>query len=255
MLARALTLSALVSFAASQLALSDSCQQALTTIATSPGANECLVPTPLLPILSNPNASIVDPVDQWLTQVCAAPACSNATLASIVSGVTSGCSAELQALGVSSSDNGPVTSLVQRFYPTVRKAVCYKDGNTNCVTQTLTNAQNVFGTLSVTNIVKLVLTGEDTSLPANVSCTNCLKAIYNTVNTDVPGLFNSETAQDQCGASFIDGATPAGISESASNVTQSNDTTTTTKNGSGATQLSFGALCGASIAAVFALFM
>ncbi|KAG6884149.1 hypothetical protein C0993_000926, partial [Termitomyces sp. T159_Od127] len=99
---------------------------ALTNVATSPDVLACLQPTQLLPIVTNPNASVVDPVNQWLTQVCAASPCSNATLASIVSGLTSGCGTELQTFGFSASDNDAITSAVQEFYPTVRKAICLK---------------------------------------------------------------------------------------------------------------------------------
>ncbi|KAG6861236.1 hypothetical protein C0995_002358 [Termitomyces sp. Mi166 len=231
MLTRTLTLSAIVSLAAAQVSIS--------------------MPSPLVAILANPSASIVDPVNSWLAGLCAAPACSNTTLAAVVGNATSGCSAEFASFGISSSNVPAITALVQQYYPTVRKAACLKDGNTNCVTQTLTNAQSVLGTLSVNNIATIVSSGEDINLPTNVTCTNCVKAIYNTVNTGAPGILNPEGLQDTCGSSFIDGTTPAGISESASDATQS--TTTSTTEGNGATQLSFGTLSGASIVAALAL--
>ncbi|KAG5353145.1 hypothetical protein C0989_009989 [Termitomyces sp. Mn162] len=252
MLTRTLTLSAIASLAAAQVSLSSSCQAALTTIATSPDVNACLVLTPLIPILTNPSESIVDPVNSWLTGLCAAPACSNTTLATIVSSITSGCSAEVQSLGLSSSDNSTVTTLVQRFYPTVRKAVCLKDGNTNCVTETLTNAQSVLGTLSLNNIMTLASSDVETPLPTNITCSNCAKAIYNTVNTGAPGILSPESLQDTCGSSFTDGTTPTGISESASDNVQSGNNTSN-QSGNGAAQLSFGALSGVSVISVLAL--
>lgn len=83
-----------------------------------------------------------------------------------------------------------------------------RSGNTNCVTETLTNLQDAVGSnLTLTNIAGLVASGNDTndtSIPSSVTCSNCTKAAYNTVNTDFPGLLDSEnsTLQDQCGSSF-----------------------------------------------------
>jgi hypothetical protein len=44
------------------------------------------------------------------------------------------------------------------------------------------------------------------SIPSNITCTDCVKAAYNVINTDQPGLLPSEvnsTLQQECGASFI----------------------------------------------------
>jgi hypothetical protein len=121
-----------------------------------------------------------------------------------------------------------VTSVIQRFYPTARKFLCLKDGNTNCVTQTLTNVQNVVGDLTnVQNILGAVGGGLD-NLPANLTCTNCIKEAYNVISDDVPSI-NPDAAdffKDKCGASFTDGQTPAGVVQSAS------DATTTAPGGS-----------------------
>ncbi|KAF8072177.1 hypothetical protein FPV67DRAFT_1372386, partial [Lyophyllum atratum] len=222
--------------------LSPACTQALTTIATSPDANACLTPSPLLAIASDPSKSIVDPINNWLTSLCAAPSCSNATLAAIVTNATTGCAMELGALGFQAGDASAVTAVIQGYYPTARKVVCLKDGNTNCVTQTLTNLQTLIGPLSIENIIKVASSDffANTTIPANLTCTNCIKAAYNTINTDVPGfLGNGMGVQQQCGASFTDGATPSGISQSAANVNA------TGTQGSGA--LSFNMLSGASL--------
>ncbi|KAG6826791.1 hypothetical protein H0H92_014399 [Tricholoma furcatifolium] len=251
MLGRALTLSAILSLAAAQITLSSSCESTLTEIAINPDANACLVPTPLITLLTNSNASVVQPINSWLTGLCAAPACSNSTLSAIVTNATAGCSAELAAIGLSSSDNTAVVSLVQEYYPIVRQTVCLQDGNTNCITQTLTNLQSVLGTLTLSSVISLVTSSSTPDLPSNVTCTDCVKAIYNTVNTEVPGLIDSSSLSTTCGSSFVDGATPSDITESASNSTASSTTSTS---GNGAAQLSLGALSGASIvAAIFAL--
>ncbi|KAF5370472.1 hypothetical protein D9615_009759 [Tricholomella constricta] len=218
MFARVLTISALLSVAAAQLNLSQACTKALTTIATNPEANACLTPSPLIPILGDSNASIVEPINNWLTSLCAAPSCSNDTLAAIVTNATTGCLTELSSLGFQSSDTAGITTIIQQYYPTARKVVCLKDGDTNCVTQTLTNIQNIFGPLSIKSIFSF--NPGDKTIPANLSCTNCIKAAYNTIKADIPGFsrFNNDL-ENQCGASFNDGATPAGISQSASDKT------------------------------------
>ncbi|KAG6852868.1 hypothetical protein C0991_008478, partial [Blastosporella zonata] len=211
----------------------------------------CLVPSPLIAILTSPNASIVAPVNNWLTGLCAAPVCSNDTLSAIVVNATAGCSTELASFGLSSSDNTAVTALLQQYYPTARNALCLKDGSTNCITQILTNVQEITGTISLSNAVSLASASTDNAtLPANVACTDCVKAIYNTVNTAIPGLFNSDSVQETCGASFVDGTTPAGITEAASNSTQS---TTSTKDSGAAHISSLGALSGMSVIAFLVL--
>ncbi|KAJ3869820.1 hypothetical protein EV359DRAFT_69710 [Lentinula novae-zelandiae] len=199
--------------------LSSECTSALAQIALN-SSSACLSPSSLIPILtSSSNTSIVDSVDSWLTNVCGVAPCTNDTLSAIVTNVTAGCGTELSALGFSSTDTATLISTVQEFYPTVRQVVCLKDGNTNCVTETLTNLQDAVGSnLTLTNIAGLVASGNDTSIPSTVTCSNCTKAAYNTVNTAFPGLLDSEnsTLQDQCGSSFTDGSTPSGIVESAS---------------------------------------
>jgi len=216
MFTRTLAISALLSFAAAQ-SLSAGCTKALTTIATSPEANACLTPSPLISIITNPSASIIDPINNWLGSLCAAPSCSNATLAAIVQNATAGCPTELAGLGFQTNDTTAITTIVQQYYPTVRKVVCLKEGNTNCITQTLTNLQNTVGTLSISNIANLTTALQSPNVPQNVSCTNCIKAATNIIRTDMPGLLNDQSLQTQCGASFTDGATPSGISQTASN--------------------------------------
>ncbi|GLB40671.1 hypothetical protein LshimejAT787_0805420 [Lyophyllum shimeji] len=244
MYTRILTLSAVACLAAAQLNLSQACTNTLVSIASNPDVSACLNPSALLTIATDTSKSIVDPINNWLTGLCAAPACSNNTLAAIVANATNGCQAELAGLGFQASDAGAVTGIVQQYYPTARKVVCLKDGNTNCVTQTLTNLQTFINPLSIQNIISTFTSSNSPfgngSLPTNLTCTNCIKAEYNTIDADVPGALGlwKTGAQQQCGAAFVDGTTPAGISQSASTKTAA-DT-----QGSGA--LSLGALSAAS---------
>lgn len=76
-------------------------------------------------------------------------------------------------------------------------------GNTNCVTQTLNNIQSTTGSLSLSNIIGL--TTKAPNLPANVTCTNCIKQAYNIINAAYPSLLASASSDlnTQCGASFL----------------------------------------------------
>jgi len=107
--------------------LSSSCNSAIQGLIGDPDATACLSLPSLVPFLSlGQNDSIVQPVDKWLTSVCAAPACSNTTIAAVVQNITAGCSSDLSSLGVTSSVAPALTSIVQQFYPTVRKVLCFK---------------------------------------------------------------------------------------------------------------------------------
>lgn len=215
---QSLTLFALASLsAAQQFNLTPQCTASLTNIFSNPDVNQCLRPGALLGLLANGNSSVIGPINNWLNSLCPAPQCSNATIAGIVSNFTSGCPVEAAALGVNQDNSGAVAAAVQRFYPTVRRVVCLKDGNTNCVTQTLTNIEAVTGTLTITRVGALLAGGwTSVTLPPNVTCTNCIKASYNILNQVDSDYFPNTTLTETCGASFVDGKTPEGIVESAS---------------------------------------
>ncbi|KDR75769.1 hypothetical protein GALMADRAFT_248455 [Galerina marginata CBS 339.88] len=213
---RPIAFAAFIAYASAQ-SLTSSCTTALTGIATNPDAAACLSPGSLISLAAGgANSSIITPINSWLTSLCSSPACSNDTIAAVVQNVTTGCATDLSGLGFNPSLTPSITSIIQQYYPTVRQVVCLKDGDTNCITQTLTNVQNIVGTLSLTNIIKLASTSPD--LPANVTCTNCVKAAYNIVGQNIPSLVSDSAPalQSQCGASFTDGTTPAGILQSAS---------------------------------------
>ena len=86
-------------------------------------------------ISGNSSTAITPAVDNWLTGLCAAPACSNATITSVVSNVTAGCSTELSTEGVSTENNAQISALIQQYYPTVRSIACLKEYVANCVGQ------------------------------------------------------------------------------------------------------------------------
>jgi len=225
MMFRAAIVASLAVYAAAQ-SLSNNCTATLTGIAANPDAAQCLSPGSLISIIaSSKNSSIIPPINNWLNSLCGAPACSNDTIAAVVKNVTDGCSTELSGFGFTPSLTPSITSIVQQYYPTVRKVVCLKDGDTNCITQTLTNIQDIVGTLSLANVAQLVA-NPPTTLPANVTCTNCIKAAYSIISTDAPSLVAdvAPALQSQCGASFTDGTTPTGIVQSANTAAASSST-------------------------------
>ncbi|KAJ6625512.1 hypothetical protein B0H10DRAFT_2001654 [Mycena sp. CBHHK59/15] len=237
------TATLLVASGVSALSISSTCQTALTQVAANKDANACLGVSSLLSVVLQSNASIITPVDNWLKSLCAAPTCSNATLSAVVTNVTTGCSAELSSAGGSDGTASSITGLVEQYYPTARQIVCLTDSGTNCVTQTLTNIQNILGTLSLNNIGTIITTAlSTTTIPSNVTCTDCTKEAYNILNKNFPSLVSSEASavQSECGSSFTDGATPANIVESAT-------TSGTTPNSATGPMMTRGALTGLGV--------
>jgi hypothetical protein len=80
--------------------------------------------------------------------------------------------------------------------------------NQLCVTELLTNVQSSVGTLSVANIMQIIpniATGSST-IPKNVTCSDCVKQAYNIVNKDFPGAIPTQVTSDfssACGSSFV----------------------------------------------------
>ncbi|KAJ7178407.1 hypothetical protein C8R43DRAFT_457182 [Mycena crocata] len=212
---RIFTAALIATSSVSALSISSTCQTALAGVAANNDANACLSASSLLTLVLQSNSSIITPVDTWLKTLCAAAPCSNDTLSAVVSNVTAGCSTEL-----SGADSSTFLPLVQQYYPTVRKVVCLTDSGTNCVTQTLTNVQAILGTLSLDNVggvIEKAVTTTASSIPSNVTCTNCIKEAFNIVNADFPSMASSASSaiQSECGADFIDGKSPSGIVQSA----------------------------------------
>lgn len=103
--------------------ISQSCQSTLAQLVTS-SETTCLNAGSLVGlVVSTQNTSVVSTVNSWLTGLCSQTACSNQTLADVVSNVTSGCQSDLQSAGIQASAS-ELTSLVQQYYPTARKAAC-----------------------------------------------------------------------------------------------------------------------------------
>jgi len=109
---------------------------------------------------------------------------------------------------------------VQQYYPVVREIACLKDNNASqlCLIEELYNIQNNTGTLTPDDIYSSQLILPILTLPQNVTCNNCTKEAYNIINTKYPQDITSHTnstISKQCGADFLDGKTPADISQTA----------------------------------------
>ncbi|KAI5828969.1 hypothetical protein K523DRAFT_275542 [Schizophyllum commune Tattone D] len=205
-----------VGLAAAQL--TGDCTTAILNVANNPDASACLSVSSLVPMLSG-DASIVTPISNWVDKICPAPACSNETIGSITANITHGCSTELNTFGISSDASSAISQVIQGVYPTLRELLCLSDGDTNCVSQTLNNFQDMFGPLTPNNIYK-ILTSDDLTVPSNITCTDCVKAFYSTLSPNIE-LVNEETAQAKCGNNFIDDSMPSGIKQTASTETAS----------------------------------
>ncbi|KAF7376253.1 hypothetical protein MSAN_00040600 [Mycena sanguinolenta] len=238
MMYRLLTAAVLAASSVSAVSISSACQSALTGVAANSDANACLSVSSLLSTVLDSNASIITPVDNMLKALCSAAPCSNATLSAVVTNITTGCSAELSSSG-SSVSAAEITTLVEQYYTTARSIICLTDSGTNCITETLTNIQSMLGTLSLDNIGTIITNAftSTSSLPANVSCSNCVKGAYNILNQNFPSTASSIASEldSECGANFTDGSAPSGIVESA---------TSTGGKDSGAMAVTRGALAG-----------
>ncbi|KAJ7072215.1 hypothetical protein C8F01DRAFT_1243288 [Mycena amicta] len=201
-------------------ALSPSCQNALTSVATNTDANACLGVSALTSAFLQVNSSFIPQVENLVNTLCAAQPCSNTTLSAVVANITNGCSTELSAAGSSDSTTATVTGLVQQYYSVARQIVCLKDNDasgTNCLVQTLNNIQSTYGQLSISSFQSTLSNIEaTTSLPTNITCTTCLKQALNLIDENFPSTGATlKSDVEQCGSNFTDGASPTNIVETA----------------------------------------
>ncbi|RPD63847.1 hypothetical protein L227DRAFT_572288 [Lentinus tigrinus ALCF2SS1-6] len=226
---------------AQSFSLSSQCQDTLAALVTS-SETSCLNAQALVGLVasssSSANTSLVSPINTWATGFCGKAVCSNDTLANVVSNVTSGCSSDLESLGLSNIDSGELTSLVQTAYPTFRQVVCLADTNNSnalCLTETLNNLEPYTGQLTITNLESYASTimagGSIPNIPSNVTCTDCVKAAYSLISQSFGDLIPSGVSSNlssTCGSSFVDGSQPSTVTQLASN---SGSSTTVTPNG------------------------
>jgi len=210
--------------------ISPGCQSILTRIMASPDT-ACLNPSSLLSIeINSRQTSIVDTMNNWVTGVCSTTACSNQTITAVIAEITSGCSEELAVVLSFSPYSVPqLTQYALEYYPTARKVACLKNSGSNqlCSTETLNNIQGLLGTLSKDNIPNIMAQVQSmTSVPSNITCTDCIKEAYNIVTLELPDLVFAtgldSIVNAQCGSNFVDGAAPPEILQVAATNSTSN---------------------------------
>ncbi|KIJ49350.1 hypothetical protein M422DRAFT_224976 [Sphaerobolus stellatus SS14] len=205
--------------------LSSDCQNALFAVAGNPAASSCLNVPGLIGIVTiEKNASAIEPLNTWLQGVCAADACSNATINAIAANITSGCQSDLNKTGVSQNVVKTIVQDLPQFYPTVRKIACLKtaSNNTLCASSTLVDVQQSVGqNLSVDNALstfQAIFTDVKTSnLPPSVVCTGCIQGAFDILQQDVPSLTSNSVVQSglasTCGNNFLSGTATSDVTE------------------------------------------
>lgn len=75
---------------------------------------------------------------------------------------------------------------------------------TNCLASTLNDIQSANGPLTLNSLIQLVTLGNVPNIPSNVTCSDCTKAAYNILRSDVPSIVSDTSGelQQQCGANF-----------------------------------------------------
>ncbi|KAH9040636.1 hypothetical protein EDB85DRAFT_1924382 [Lactarius pseudohatsudake] len=183
---------------------------------------QCLNSAGIAPIFfAGSNTSLIGPFQSWLTGLCSKDPCTNQTLATLVANITQGCSSDLSSLGINNSNVSSITASVQEYYPVVRQIACLKDNNANQLCLIEEFADNIFSLFP-----KLIAEGLPAlGLSQNVTCSNCTKEAYNIIITESPQAITSDensTLSKQCGSDFLDGKTPASISQTAAGSDLSN---------------------------------
>ncbi|KAG9100024.1 hypothetical protein FRC06_004603 [Ceratobasidium sp. 370] len=201
--------------------VSSTCQSAATAVLSGP-AGTCLGVSDLLNIALAPaNQSLISPIDKWLTDTCAQPACTTETLDAAVSNITSGCQTDL---GLTSDDIVDVKQYIDEWYSTAREVACLKDtnaANAFCVTTTLQAIETYAGQpLSKSGIPGIILRfgSANAEIPKNITCTPCIQAAYALIrpklNDANRGTWDNYLG-GQCGSSYTSGSSPSSIQQSA----------------------------------------
>ncbi|KAH6913912.1 hypothetical protein BKA70DRAFT_648044 [Coprinopsis sp. MPI-PUGE-AT-0042] len=210
--------SALVAYVSAQ---SENCRNTITSVGVNPDAAACLNTPALIPILTGDSSqSLIPTINNWLTGLCGAPACSDATLTAVVTNLTTGCADETGAFGLTGENVESSINLIKQYYPTARKIFCLKDGSDNCITKTLQAVESKVGTLSLDGLTEKIANGSFSEITSDVYCTDCTKAAWNVIVEDVPAVANNTELKNQaeqtCGADFANGEKPANVVSSES---------------------------------------
>jgi hypothetical protein len=240
--------------------LSQGCQNSLEGLLTSPDA-ACLNPSALLSFAVGNNAgNIQAAISTWLTGICSSGACTNQSIANVMTNLTSGCSNELSEFGISvSSIQSEAISIAQQVYPTVRQVACLKDDSQNqfCALETINNLQTVIGNITDLTVLNLFMDAEKLFANGvqNVACTDCMKESFSVAKSNFPSIVADAEpeAQALCGASFLDGNLPSTISQTANNAVFSGSSSSSSSNSNAGFKVSYTAF-GPSIVVLGSVF-
>ncbi|QRV88259.1 hypothetical protein RhiJN_16277 [Ceratobasidium sp. AG-Ba] len=209
--------------------LSSSCQSAFANILTGP-AGACLGVSDLANVAMTPsNESLVPAINTYLTNTCAQPACTNATIDATIANITSGCQSDLSKWNVSDSDIQTVGGYIKEFYPVGRQIACLTDSNDSnkyCITTTLQTFQTNLGApLSVNNLWNLNYSTftQNSTFTKNLVCTDCTLAAWNIIKGYLSADTQSSVQSDVdnlCGSGFSSGTTPSNIRQTANSAIQ-----------------------------------
>ncbi|GAA98003.1 uncharacterized protein L969DRAFT_46909 [Mixia osmundae IAM 14324] len=217
------------------------------------------------------SASIVTPLQGYLTTLCADPACSSATITAAASSIASGCSTDL----ASGSETAQLLYAVVNNFNSIRDVGCVKEtaNNTYCLTQVLSDVQTAQGSnVTISTLESLLTSGNGiSSIPSSALCTNCGKAIYIVgapllaANGTLSNSTITSSVSSECGADFVNGVFPSGIengtstsssttsSASPSGTSGSSSSSTSAASGLFASSRSIVAMCGLMLAGALAL--
>ncbi|KAF9290272.1 hypothetical protein BGZ68_007496 [Mortierella alpina] len=206
----------------------DACLVGLATLISDPGLNSCLPMAQLSQLVTAPITPEL--VNTTATALCSRPICGPASIKVVQNTVTQNCV---------NSTNKATSDLIYggaSLYPPLREGICQRVSPTNgtfcaavsteTISAYLAKHPSPLGIKSFANVT--VLKQYVDSVPKDVLCTTCNKAIINplvnyvdqnknTLNAEIlkwSGVIKTQI-QGKCGAAFTNGASPdpAGLTE------------------------------------------
>lgn len=205
--------------------LSTSCQTAAGSLLTSEFGT-CSNIIGLVSVVGA-TGSVISPLNNWISGVCSATPCSNATLTSATQTITSGCGADaLKGSAIAAA----LTNIISNYNP-VKDLLCtqYSSNSTFCVPYLLGNVQTATGiNITLNEVVSMLSGGASQSfanVPPSAYCNDCGHALVTqsnaltaatnvgsvTAGTNVSSTGASSSAAGVCGASFNDNKLPSTI--------------------------------------------
>ncbi|KAK1224587.1 hypothetical protein PQX77_012482 [Marasmius sp. AFHP31] len=220
----------------SSFTLSASCSTSLQGLLRDESAaclNGAALFTAIIGSQGNATISVPNIVDTWLSSLCTTGSCTDENIAKIATNLTNGCGDDLSALGIDViSVQDKIVDIAQEMYPPVREIACLRDDTANsfCAVQTISKFEQTIRGLTLDDISFLSHPFDAIRSFAagakELACTNCMKYAFNIARDSFPTIVSdsaettivsqaNQTLGEFCGASFVDGSTPQGVSQSA----------------------------------------